>query len=175
MLKPLVEAFLREAGKTRAKVQICEDPVLGGVMEALKWERICDILDQYRGMVDLFLLIIDRDGSENSNRRAKLDQLEQESRAVLPPGRALLGEHAIEELEVWVLAGHDLPAQWRWQDIRAERDPKERFFRPFAGQKGLLPDAAGRSQLAEEAASHVQRICSRCPEVRSLIDRLAGR
>ncbi len=40
MLKPLVQAFLMEAGWTRAKVRVCEDPVLGGVMEALKWERI---------------------------------------------------------------------------------------------------------------------------------------
>jgi hypothetical protein len=45
-------------------VRICTDPLLGGVVQALRWERIEEILDRYRGMVDLFLLRVDRDGEQ---------------------------------------------------------------------------------------------------------------
>jgi hypothetical protein len=174
LLRPLVQALFQDVGWGRAKVRVCEDPVLGGVAEALKWERIQGILDQYSGMVDLFLLVIDRDGPENAGRRDSLNGLEQASRQVLRSGQALIGEHAIEELEVWILAGYELPPEWRWQDIRGERDPKERYFRAFATRRGLAVDAAGRSQLAEQAARNLQRIYSLCPEVQTLRNRLVA-
>lgn len=59
--------------KNFQKVKVCQDPLLGGVNEALKWERIEEIIDQYRGMFNLFLLCVDRDGKVG--RKATLDDI----------------------------------------------------------------------------------------------------
>ncbi len=67
ILQPLVEAMMEASGKPRARVRICHDPRLGGVAEALKWERVAEILDRYP-MIDLFLLCVDRDGVASGRR-----------------------------------------------------------------------------------------------------------
>lgn len=65
MLKPIVAAMLDWIG-VAARVEICQDPLLGGVTEALKRERIKDIIEQYSWKVQLFLLCVDRDGNAPS-------------------------------------------------------------------------------------------------------------
>ena len=75
ILKPLLSRLLASLGKPRATVRICQDPLLGGVEEALKTERIAEIVDRYGGRVQVILLCIDRDG--NPGRRRRLDQLEK--------------------------------------------------------------------------------------------------
>lgn len=163
VLKPIVEAMLRHLGTARATVVVCQDPRLGGVGQALRWERIQEIVSRYKGMVDLFLLCVDRDGE--AGRRAALDRIEERAIEVLPQGRLLLAENAWQEIEVWVLAGHELPSEWSWQEIRAEINPKERYFLPFARSRGLLDEPGeGRRTLGREAASQYRRIRTRCPE-----------
>jgi len=44
MLKPIVMAMMKEVGKPKARVRVCQDPLLGGISEALKWERIEEIM-----------------------------------------------------------------------------------------------------------------------------------
>lgn len=177
VLKPLIEALLAELGRPRAKVRVCEKPVLGGVSQALRWERIEEILRLWGGQTDLFLLLVDRDGAENAGRRETLTSLEQRSRAMLKAGQALLAEHAIEEVEVWVLAGLDLPATWSFREIRAEPHPKEAYFaRYLTDHRKLDNDAAGRAIVAEEAARSIRRILDRCPEdFQRLADRIRAR
>src|SRR5262245_44753506 len=104
-----------EIGKGRAKVEVCFDPLLGGIDQATDWNRIQDILDMYRGMVDVFLLIVDRDGL--ATRRKALDGLEKKAHDALAEGRILLAENAWQEIEVWALAGQDLPRNWSWPEI----------------------------------------------------------
>lgn len=163
LLEPVIKAMLAQLGKPRASVVICRDPRLRGVDQALDWARIQEILDRYRGMVDLFLHVVDRDGNEN--RRAALDGLEKKARDYLPAGRGFLSEHAFQELEVWGLAGQDLPVAWRWQDVRAERDPKEKYFRPWSQQRGLLDEPGeGRKTLGREAAARYDRVRTLCKE-----------
>nr|MCU0671308.1 hypothetical protein [Myxococcota bacterium] len=67
VLKPLAEAMFARQG-VKARVQVCRDPLLGGVGEAMKRERLAEILERYRGMTRVFLLIVDRDCDKN--RRA---------------------------------------------------------------------------------------------------------
>jgi hypothetical protein len=173
LLKPLIQALMAELGRPRAKVRVCEKPVLGGVAQALKWERIEEIIDLWGGQTDLFLLLVDRDGEENAGRSLTLASIEQRSIALLGEEKALFGELAIEEVEVWVLAGHDLPSEWRWRDIRADPNPKERYFARFlAEHRRISNDAAGRIIVAEEAARGIRRILARCPED---LERLANR
>ena len=42
ILKPIFNRLLREVGRPRARIRVCQDPLLGGVTEALKPERLTD-------------------------------------------------------------------------------------------------------------------------------------
>jgi hypothetical protein len=155
--------MLDEIGKPQARIAICMDPLLGGVEQAMNWERIREILESYSGMVDLFMLCIDRDG--DAGRREALDQIERRATEILPSNRKLFAEHAWQELEVWILAGHPLPGDWRWSDIRQEIHPKERYFLPFAESQNTVDEPGeGRRSLAEEAARRYPRILQLCSE-----------
>ena len=163
LLKPIITAMLDYLGKPRAKITVLTDPLLGGVERALDFRQLAAIIERYQAMVDVFLLCVDRDGEEN--RRLRLDRLETEARKVLPEPRVFLGENAWQELEVWALAGLDLPKDWSWQAIRAERDPKERYFQPIAEQRGLMGEPGeGRRTLGMESAKRYARIRQLCPE-----------
>lgn len=162
MLQPIIKAMMEALVKPKSKVIVCKDPLLGGISEALKWENIKYIIERYP-MVDLFLLCVDRDGKEG--REVKLDLLERQAKEILSNGKLFLAANAWQELEVWVLAGHDLPNEWQWQDIRREINPKEEYFLPFAKQRNVIDSPGeGRKILAEEAAKRYNRIRQLCPE-----------
>lgn len=147
------------------------DPLLGSVDAALDWSKIEPILDRYRGMTDLFLLIVDRDG--NPHRSQALQGLEDKAR--LLGGCALLGENAWQEVEVWALAGQqNLPAKWRWNEIRSDRHPKETYFERWVQERSLEDSpGGGRLTLGKEAAHRYPRLKQLCPEdVASLEERL---
>ena len=157
ILKPLFSRLLASLGKPHATVRVCQDPLLGGVGEALKSERIAEIVDLYGGRVQVILLCIDRDG--NTGRRQRLDQLEEEF------GGRFLGVEAWEEIETWVLAGLKLPPNWNWADVRAEVQVKERYFNVLARRRGVGggPDD-GRGELGDEASRRIDAIRQKCPE-----------
>ena len=171
VLKPIVQAIFAAAGKPHANVQTCMDPLLGGIDQAMSWERLDEIIDQYKGMVHLFLLLVDRDGEKT--RRAALDALEARAAAKLSADR-FYGEHAWQEIEVWAIAGLDLPRGWSWADVRTHRDPKEAYFAPLARQHGVDQEPGeGRKTLAKLSSQNYARIRARCPEdVGALEERL---
>ncbi len=109
LLKPLFLRLFSDIGKARIRLEVCQDPLLGGVTEALKSERLLEIVDRYDGMTDLYILCVDRDGVEG--RRQRLNQIEREFNR----GRRFVAGNAWEELETWTLAGLDLLPEWRWQ------------------------------------------------------------
>ena len=163
MLKPIVGAMMAAAGRRNARVTICKDPRLGSVEQALQWSQISRIIDRYRGMIQLFLLCVDRDCRKG--RRTQLNRLEQYAARALGPGKLFLAENAWQEIEVWVLAGHDLPNDWSWQTVREEVNPKEIYFEPFARERGVVNQiSGGRQALAEAAAQRYSRIRQLCPE-----------
>ena len=159
MLKPLFSRLVRSFNRPSIHVLVCHDPLLGGFGEALKSERIEEILEKYEGMIDIFVLCIDRDGVVG--RRRRLDRLEAEFGNDLP----FLAENAWEEIETWVLAGLQLPNDWRWADVRTEVQVKERYFEDLADRRGLSdsPDV-GRKELGEEASRQIRAIRQKCPE-----------
>ena len=163
VLQPIIKALMKEVGKPRDKVVVCKDPRFRGTSQALNWVWIQQALDRHRGMVDLFLLCVDRDG--DTKRYAILDKIEMQARDVITPDRAFFAVQAWQELEVWVLAGHDLPTDWKWNEIRSEPHPKERFYLPFAQQRGVIDrPAEGRGKLASEAAARYDRLRRLCDE-----------
>ena len=159
VLKPLFRRLFRELGRGSARVTVCQDPLLGGIGEALKSERLAEVVDRYRGMVDVFVLCVDRDGEEG--RRTRLNAIEEEFRATQP----FLAENAWEELETWTLAGLDLPSTWRWSDVRSEVNVKERYFDELARERGVADaPGGGRRPLGEQAARRIEAIRQKCPE-----------
>ena len=159
ILKPIFERLFDSIGRRSVRVRVCQDPVLGGIGEALKSERLAEIIDDRRGMTDIFILCVDRDGV--IGRRQRLDQIEGE----FSGSPAFFAENAWEEVETWALAGLDLPGNWRWQDVRAEAQVKELYFEPLAAQRGLSDSpSGGRKELGEEASHRVNAIRQKCPE-----------
>ena len=159
ILLPLFQRLFRRLGKPRARIRVCQNPRLGGIDQALRVERLSVIVDQYRGMTDLFVLCVDRDGQ--IGRRSRLDTIER--RLAGPP--VFLAENAWEELETWVLAGVQLPAAWNWSEVRTEVHVKEVYFEKLAKRRGLADHpGGGRQPLGEEAARSVEAIRAKCQE-----------
>ncbi len=157
ILKPLFTRLFRRLVGRSVQVDVCVDPLLGGVTEALKSERIAEIMEANRNMYDLYILCVDRDGVVG--RRQRLDDIQREF------GPTFLAENAWEELETWVLAGLDLPREWRWTDVRAEIHVKERFFERLVDLRGLADSTGGgRKALAELASRRIPTIRQKCPE-----------
>ena len=163
IVAPLIRKMLAQIGKANANVRVCLDPLMGGISEATKWERIQEVIDMYP-MVQVFLLIVDRDGIET--RRLTLDRLEQKAAEHLgTTGRMLLAENAWQEIEVWAIAGQPLPREWKWAEVRQHRDPKEAYFEPLAINRNLTNEPGeGRTTLGREAAANYTRVRSLCVE-----------
>ena len=167
ILKPLFSRLFASMGKPRAKVRVCQDPLLGSVDEALKVERITDIVDRYGGEARIIILCVDRDGQVG--RRLRLDNIEREIGRRIDTkfrgGLDFLAVDAWEEVEAWVLAGLDLQPGWRWITVRAEIHVKERYFDPLAESLGLADDhGGGRKRLGKFAARRIDAIRQKCPE-----------
>ena len=159
ILKPLMTRLFQQLGRKSAKVVVCQDPRLGGIGEALKQKRLDEIVARYQGMIDLFVLCVDRDGDKN--RRARLDRIEEQFGSKV----VFLAENAWEELETWLLAGLQLPSDWRWSAVRAEVHVKERYFVPLARERNLAHHpGGGRRLLGKEAARNIQVIRRKCPD-----------
>lgn len=167
LLKPLFRRLLRELGRPNADVAVCQDPLLGGVSEALNSERLAEIVARYDGMTDVFILCVDRDGQVG--RRERLDQLEQE----FGRGRVFIAQNAWEELETWTLAGLELPTEWVWSEVRAEKDVKEMYFDVLAKRRGVSDaPGGGRKPLGEEASPRISAIRQKCRDFDDLARRI---
>lgn len=165
ILKPLFDRIVRS--RPSVHILICRDPLLGGVREALKSERIAEVIERYEGMIDVFILCVDRDGEVG--RRQRLDDIESE----FGKGTAFLAENAWEELETWLLAGLSLPNEWSWVDVRAEVHVKETYFEPVANDRGLSNSlGGGREELGRESARQLGAIRRKCPDFDDLARRL---
>ena len=158
ILKPIFERLFDSIVKRKPRIRVCQDPLLGGVDEALKSDRISEILGLYP-MTDVFILCVDRDGREG--RRDRLGEIEAE----FGVNGLFLAANAWEEIETWVLAGLDLPKEWRWADVRAAIHVKEEYFEPLAIQCGLSDSpGGGRKPLGEKAARRIDAIRQKCPQ-----------
>ena len=155
ILKPLFTRLFSDMIGPHVRVVVYPER-LGGVGEALKVERMRDIVRRHRGMMDIFILCVDRDGMPG--RRNQLDRIETNF-------DNFLAENAWEEIETWVIAGLDLPSDWRWRDVRAEVSVKEVYFEPLARARGVSDElGGGRKALAEEAARRLPAIRQKCSE-----------
>lgn len=159
ILEPLFRSLFADIGRPQARVAVCRDPLMGGLEEALKEERLREVVSRYGGMTQVFLLCVDRDADRH--RKARLQRLEEVFRAEC----AFIAEHAWEELETWLLAGLELPVDWSWRNVRKARDVKEEFYEPLAKSRGVADGpGGGRRALGRESARRIDAIRQRCPE-----------
>jgi len=162
ILKPIITAMIKAVGKSKARVFVCRDPLLRGVQQAMNWDLIRDIFDRYPEM-DLFLLCVDRDGE--ATRRVALDHLEERARNYWSEAVRFFAENAWQEVEAWLMAGHPIPPECAWKDIRSERNLKETYFAAFIHSCGIKTlDDAQLKELGLQSARNYTRIRQRCPE-----------
>lgn len=171
ILKPLVGRILEECGR-KPTVEVCRDPNFQGVHAALKLDSLRrEVIERYP-MVQLFVMIVDRDGQPG--RKQRTDEIEATLSAELQQeAKQFLAEVAWQEVEIFILAGLEIPRDWRWGEIRADADVKNTFFKRLVDlrQTSKYPHE-GRKKLMAESISNWQRIKSRCPEdVVALIQR----
>ena len=172
---PVVRGALDVLGQSRAVVRPCLDPRFGGVAKATDPDRLRAVYDDYRGMVDLFVLCIDRDGK--SGRDDTVERLEAEAS---DEGVDLLTVAAHQEIETWALAGCTdfKPTAFgflSWSEVRSDPDVKERGFEPFALARGAsIGVGGGRKALGAEAGRrYAGRVRAKCSEVADFEDRVA--
>lgn len=173
--KPLVRSMLDAVGKPHANIEVCMDPLIGGVEQALDPDLLKDVVRTHP-QADLYVLTVDRDGVEN--RRERIRQREAESEEWTRDQQHLIGVQAHQEVEVWLLAAQDdVPPEWSWQSVRAEPHAKERYFQPYVSTQDLNPPlvAGGRRELGEAVGSNYVRVRQLCDEVQELEDRVAER
>lgn len=172
---PVVRALCAKRGIT-AKVRASQER-LRSVEDATDPERLLPIIQTHQGMVELFILIVDRDcrapdRPRGGDRASALANLEQKIAAsgALGAGQRFITCQAIEELETWLLAAFDeLP----WQGVRDHCDPKEAYFEPLAEGRGLSENVGGgRQELMREALDRFKRIWQLCPELQQLAARI---
>jgi hypothetical protein len=107
ILKPVVEQLFAGLGKS-PRVQVLANPRLRGISEALSAPILADIVAMYP-MVDLFLVLVDRDAEQKRPGQA-------EERAQEHPDQLFVCL-AIEEVEVWMLALHRDLLETSWQEF----------------------------------------------------------
>lgn len=175
ILKPVVEKILADVGKPNATVLVCRNPNFRGIGEAMKADRLKnEVFQRYRDF-DLFILLVDRDGEPGRDDAARHVETMLKGKTVKTGGK-FVAQLAWQEVEVFVLAGHDLQSEWNWQEIRSDANVKDTFFKRLVELKGTghLPHD-GRKKLMSEAIKNWKRIKSRCPEdVGNLIQRLSA-
>lgn len=164
ILKPVVTQLFADLGRA-PRVEVLARPRLRGVAQALNAAILADVVATYP-MVDLFLVLVDRDGDERRHAQAAAREAEQ-------PGRLLVCL-AVEEVEIWMLAlqaGSKLGKPWR--EVRRETSLKERFARPFLATHapGLAP-GEGRVWAMRGLGGQWKGVCRRCPELAELRQRV---
>lgn len=127
ILKPLVERILTECGRPNAKVMVLTNPKADGYEHAKT--LLDEVFERYKHH-DVMLFLPDADGKDRSGEFTHLEQ------KALQAGVKLICCAAVQEVEVWLLAGHTDKLEQSWNEIRADVSVKENVFVPFLRQYG---------------------------------------
>jgi hypothetical protein len=163
VLKPLLQRMCEEAG-LKATVEICTDPNFHGITGAMNSDRLeREVIARYP-MVKLFLLIVDRDG--NSNRDDAAHNLQTElNDSLRDKGKRFFVTLAWQEVEIFILAGHNLGGIGEWRESRNDPDVKNTYFKTLVTREKTSDyPYEGRKKLMAAAITNFKRILTLCPE-----------
>lgn len=165
ILKPLVERLFADLGKS-VRIQVLSNPRLRGVDQALNRAKLAEVVETYP-MIDLFLVLVDRDGQTGRHAEAMARENEHPNR--------LFVCLAIEEVEVWMLAIHRDVIGHNWTNVRAEHHPKERFAHPFLAEHAPKLDlGGGRAWAMRPLGQKWKGVLDVCPELAELRRRVSS-
>lgn len=165
ILLPIVKQLFEDLGRS-ARISVLSNPRLKGVAQALDKDVLRDIVQTNR-MIDLFLVLVDRDAEEKRHAVAQ-------ARSAEHPGKLFVCL-AVEEVEVWMLAVHRDSLGAPWKTIREERDPKERFAYPFLADRAPpLSLGNGRAWAMRPLGQKWRGVLDVCPELQELKDTLTA-
>lgn len=168
IVQPVVKRLLADINKPNVRVDVLMDPRMRGVSSVFarpNWEKI---LRKYP-MIDVFVVIVDRDCVQGRDEKLASLRSWLHQRAARS-----VGVLAIEEVEVWLLAGHvdRLPASWK--KVRSDCNPKEAFYEPFVESQQVRGVAGGRRDLMQQTLRNLRGLMKRCPEISELRAELQG-
>ncbi|MCI0694478.1 hypothetical protein L0337_21020 [candidate division KSB1 bacterium] len=165
ILKPLVSRVLADCGKPNAKITVLPNPKATGY-EHVKSLLVEQIIDRYCHF-DLLLFLPDADGK---NRSGEFERLEAQAKQ---KGVKLLCCAAVQEVEVWLLAGHLDKLSTSWQNIRSDVSVKKNIFTPFLAKHGdPRRTGGGRDLLMSATLQNYSGLLQRCPELAVLQERI---
>ena len=165
ILRPLVQAIMRDAGKPDAKVKVLTKPRVRGYVQAVN--AIRNELPEVYGFVDLWLFFPDAD-------RATSGAMRDLETHVAASGITLLCCAAQPELEIYACAAFrkDIPATWK--EVRNHPCTKEEIFEPLLRRHGDPRRAdRGRDLMTRKSLENLPLLFRLCPELQCLRDRIA--
>lgn len=162
VVEPVVARLLADLG-AKARTEVLADPHLRGVDDLLA--QLPSIIAD-NPMIDLFVVVIDRDG----NRRNNVERLENAVAQLNKDASRgkLVGCCAIEEVEAWLLALHRDALPTAWPIVRRDCDVKERHALPFLRQRGCGGPGQGRKEAMRELGRGWRGLQQVCDEITAL-------
>jgi hypothetical protein len=164
ILNPLVSRLATACGKGNAEVRILTNPRVSGFEHACS--RMPVIVEQWKHF-DLLLFLPDADGKDRSAVFARLE------REAAGQGARLICCAAVQEIEVWLLAGHVAKLGRSWSRVREDSSVKESVFASFLITHGdSRRPGGGRDILMKDTLANYRGLLERCPELAELEKRI---
>jgi hypothetical protein len=173
--KPVIEKLMAHLDKPRANVFVVNDPRLTGYSTVKS--KACLILQRYGGIVDLVIFAVDSDGHDGQEGRPSRKKSLEDLVSECPDySEKALIVSAVQEMEVWALWGSRSELGDRWQDVRAERDPKEAYLHVLQTDADLKSPGEGRARLTARSLQVGWRsLIQGCPELGQLTDEVRAK
>ena len=165
IVRPVIQSLLGHLGKPKAQVTVVTSPRLHGFDDVMS--QACELLERWGAVSDVVVFAVDTDCEDGIKRdKNKILALGNRLASCESNGEKAVALLAREEVETWALWGSRANLNSRWENVRDECHPKERYF------NGLITDAdrnrpdGGRARLMEMSLSGGwQSIRTGCPEL----------
>lgn len=176
VLQPILERMITSWLEIPANIGVMDTMKLGSLSQATARNTLRRVINQHR-MFDLFILCLDQDDRTDDAVADQIADIEDEMRKHLDERNrfddAFFAVVARREIEAWVLIGCEVSGDWTYTDVRQEPQVKERYFDPYAEQRGVDEGQfGGRVPLGEEAARNYRTIRQHCEELQVLEEKI---
>jgi len=114
-----------------------------------------------------FFFLPDRDGKAERDESLSTLTTQYQNRNI-----RFIAKAAVEEVEVWLLAGYKSKLSRNWREIRADTNVKESTFQQFLKEHGDDSTGNGRERLMREALKNFNGLMTLCPELHELTNNI---